>query len=228
MYNVVFLCTCEFRIEFDYLRFLHIQSKFDDYYELRIGQDSCNHWMDCDDNDDRKNKHGEPFTYFQINRPLPEGSKPSLSNGFQSFNDVRGESGTRVTILLSDDAIKGNGSHENISLCVSIMIPNIFTVLAAGFLNEKEVLVPILEKVLEKSPYLAAFYRCCCQDEIDSILFASEKEEREIKIELDHTDASSFDVSDVSLHTGTSFIFFFKKFILCCAFLTKSISRHEC
>jgi hypothetical protein len=131
--------------------------------------------MDCDDG---KSENGQPFTYLQINRPLPEGSKPSLSNGFTNFEDVRGESGTRVTITLSDAAI------------------------AAGFLNEKEVLLPLLEKCLEKSPYHAAFSGCCNQEEIDRILLASQREEKEINSETDNTDVSTFDVSDVANSTG--------------------------
>lgn len=152
--------------------------------------------MDCDEN-----INDGPFTHFRINRPLPEGSKPSLCNGFTKFEDVRGDSGTRVTITLSDAAV------------------------AAGYLEEKEVLVPLLEKFLEKSPYFAVFSGCCGQDETDRIVLASEREEKEINNQIDHLDVSTFDTSDVSNTTG--------KCLAKCpsphsllSTLTKSLCRH--
>jgi hypothetical protein len=120
--------------------------------------------------------HCDFFSHFQINRPLSEGSQPSLDNGFNNFEDVRGESGTRVTITLSQAAI------------------------AAGFLNEKEFLVPLVTRILEKSPYRVAFEGCCSVEECDRIILANSREEMEIEYPTDHSDPLS--VVDSSVHSG--------------------------
>lgn len=91
---------------------------------------------------------------------MDEGSKLSVENGFSSFVDVRGESGTRVTIKLNQEAID------------------------AGFLKEEEILKPLLEKILEKSPYSAVLMNCCDENQIEDLINANKIEEEEnIQIE---------------------------------------------
>ena len=61
------------------------KSKFDDYYEFRIG--------------------GPEFETFTISKPISkEGQLPMPDVGYDQFSDVRGESGTRVMFELNDEA----------------------------------------------------------------------------------------------------------------------------
>lgn len=116
-------------------------------------------------NDDQKQVDSDenPFSKFSISRPMDEGSKPTVENGFNSFADVRGDSGTRVTIKLNEAAIN------------------------AGFLKEEEVLKPLLEKILEKSPYSAVLMKCCNQNQIEELINANKIEEEE-NIEIEKRD----------------------------------------
>ena len=69
---------------------------------------------------------------FEIARPMGEGDKPTADNGFDRFEDVRGDSGTRVTIVVNDEFVR------------------------AGMLNEDK-LKPLLTKIFETSEYTLAF-----------------------------------------------------------------------
>ena len=76
----------------------------------------------------------ESYEYdsFRIVRPMDEGVKPTAATGFGRFEDVRGESGTRVTFLANQSAVE------------------------AGLLQEDR-LRPILTKIFETSQYTIAF-----------------------------------------------------------------------
>lgn len=115
------------------------QSKFDEYYVFKLSSDN-------------------DFSSFDIMRPMSEGTLPSAQNGFDKFTDVRGESGTRITIKLNDDAI------------------------AAGILNEAEILKPMLTKFLESSPYSVVLENCCIDEkEKVDLINASQREIEEIE-----------------------------------------------
>jgi len=142
------------------LLLIFFQSRFDDYYELEVGSK-------FEANDLSSNSSPQSWTHFRISRPLGEGVKPTVQTGFNKFEDVRGESGTRLSITLNEDAV------------------------AAGFLQEEIVLKPLLEKILEKSPYSVAFASCSTQDEIQSIIDASRKEEDELLAENQQGDGET-------------------------------------
>ena len=72
-----------------------------------------------------------------IMRPMKEGMVPTTTNGYDQFTDVRGDSGTKITIHLNNAAI------------------------AAGLLNQDSTLKPLLTKFLESSPYIKVLEDCC-------------------------------------------------------------------
>ena len=74
----------------------------------------------------------EAFEDFCITRPMAERGELSVANGYDKFEDVRGESGTRITVRLNDAAI------------------------AHGLLDENK-LKPIFIKILETTQYSVAF-----------------------------------------------------------------------
>jgi hypothetical protein len=74
----------------------------------------------------------EAFEEFCITRPMAERGELSVLNGYDKFEDVRGDSGTRITIRLNDAAI------------------------AQGLLDENK-LKPIFIKILETTQYSVAF-----------------------------------------------------------------------
>jgi hypothetical protein len=117
-----------------------------------------------------------PFSKFTISRPMDEGSKLTVENGFNSFVDVRGDSGTRITIKLNQEAID------------------------AGFLKEEEVLKPLLEKILEKSPYSAVLMKCCEENQIDDLINANKIEEEE-NAQLEKQDNVDDDDEEMNVDT---------------------------
>lgn len=126
-------CTLATKIE------IGTKSKFDDYYVFQLSKD-------------------DSFSSFKIMRPMEEGAIPTVPNGYGKFTDVRGESGTRITIHLNQDAI------------------------AAGILDSSEkFLKPLLTKFLESSPYSVVMEDCCEDHERMDIINASQKEMDEIK-----------------------------------------------
>jgi hypothetical protein len=54
----------------------------------------------------------EPFAQFSIVRPMHEGVRPTADNGFVAFEDLRGDSGTKVTIHLNEQAVKAGLTDE--------------------------------------------------------------------------------------------------------------------
>jgi hypothetical protein len=93
------------------------KARFDDYYEFEVGNVL---------------KSQSDFTDFCIARPMEEGIRPTTHNGFDKFQDVRGDSGTRVTIVLKDSLVN------------------------AGWLDEDK-LRPIFTNVFKSSQYTVAF-----------------------------------------------------------------------
>lgn len=96
------------------------KSKFDDYYVFEVGVLS--------DSQTTESATEE----FRICRPREEGTILRAEEGFDQFEDIRGESGTCVTIRLNKDAK------------------------SAGLLNEEK-LKPIFLKIVETTQYRVAF-----------------------------------------------------------------------
>lgn len=86
--------------------------------------------------------------------------RPTADNGYGAFEDVRGESGTRVTIRLNQHAIH------------------------AGLLDEDK-LRPIFAKILETSQYSVAF---SSDEDAQAIIDASKREEDATMAALDNKD----------------------------------------
>jgi hypothetical protein len=112
------------------------KSKFDDYYEFEVGLLS-----------DAQNVE-TAFQEFCITRPREEGAELTVENGFDQFQDIRGDSGTCVTIRLNQDAVD------------------------AGLLDEDK-LKPIFQKIIETTQYTVAL---SSDDSAQAIIEASEKE----------------------------------------------------
>jgi Protein of unknown function (DUF2009) len=101
------------------------KSKFDDYYEFEVGLlDSANAATPSPDH--------HVLDEFCITRPREEGLQLTVEHGFDQFQNVRGESGTCVTIRLNEQAI------------------------AAGLLDEDK-LKPMFLKIVETTQYTVAF-----------------------------------------------------------------------
>jgi hypothetical protein len=98
------------------------KSKFDDYYEFELGQMSESVAVEA-----------TAFEEFCIVRPREEGTELSVQTGFDRFQDVRGDSGTCVTLHLNQAAKE------------------------AGLLDEQAVLKPMLLKIVETTQYTVAF-----------------------------------------------------------------------
>merc|ERR1740124_2150851 len=138
------------------------KAKFDDYYEFKLHRNQDTPPPDTDPTDPPPKKSPTTpttsnYTHFTLTRPMKEGIKPTSANGHDKFADVRGESGTRVTLTLSDAAV------------------------AAGFLEEERVLRPLLEKILETSEYNVALEGCCGERERLELIDASRKEMEEME-----------------------------------------------
>jgi hypothetical protein len=112
------------------------KSKFDDYYEFEVGLLS-----------DAQNVE-TAFEKFCITRPREEGAELTVENGFDQFQDIRGDSGTCVTIRLNQDAVD------------------------AGLLDEDK-LKPIFQKIIETTQYTVALSSDDCAH---AIIEESEKE----------------------------------------------------
>ena len=121
------------------------KSKFDDYYEFQVAPISTT-----------MNNPTEQYDKFTITRPMEEGSRPTLHNGFTHFSDIRGDSGTKVVITLNSKAIE------------------------AGFLEEQNVLKPFFSKILETSQYSVAFSTDDTKS-VKAIIQASDEEDRDME-----------------------------------------------
>jgi len=141
------------------------KAKFDDYYEFKLHKNQnstptpTTSATNTNPNGSSKKQTSTPsnYTHFTLTRPMKEGIKPTSINGYNKFTDVRGESGTRVTLTLSEAAI------------------------SAGFLEEERVLRPLLTKILETSQYNVALADCCSEKERDELIDASRKEVEEVE-----------------------------------------------
>ena len=138
------------------------QSKFDDYYVFKLPAKSGNNDLEKlssarGTRTDTITTGENIFSHFSITRPMEEGTAPSIENGFDAFDDVRGDSGTRVTIKLNQAAID------------------------AGFLKEEEVLKPLLGKFLQASPYTVILDKCCTDEQRKEIVEATAREQDDSK-----------------------------------------------
>ena len=130
-----------------------LQSRFDDYYVFELSNESA-------------------FSSFKIMRPMKEGMVPTTTNGYDQFTDVRGDSGTKITIHLNNAAI------------------------AAGLLNQDSTLKPLLTKFLESSPYSMVLEDCCVNEsERRHIIAASQTEIDEIETNHESEEDYELDVT---------------------------------
>jgi hypothetical protein len=126
-----------------------LQSKFDDYYEFQLGHTPIDTSSNGDDN---------LWNHFKITRPMDEGTQPGLHNGYTGLADLRGSSGTSVTLYLqpkykewtTDDGVKN-------------------------------ILLPMVTKILETTPYTFVLDGIVSKDEAQALLQASEKEAETIQ-----------------------------------------------
>lgn len=141
------------------------KSKHDDYYEFEVGLLSEDQSLESATEE------------FCIRRPREEGAALTVENGFDKFEDVRGESGTCVTIRLNDEAV------------------------AAGLLDEAK-LKPIFLKIFETSQYTIAF---SSDGQAEKIIAASELELHAIKeiTEAEHEEDPLDAVADIKLESGS-------------------------
>ena len=131
------------------------QSKFDEYYTFELKSTYDEKDMSIQS---QQNSHAmSNYSHFCISRPMVEGISPTATNGFHNFTDVRGDSGTRVTLHLNSHAVE------------------------AGFLDQENVLRPILEKILEQSPYSVVLEDCCSEEERKRIIDSNREEEEDTK-----------------------------------------------
>jgi len=144
------------------------KSKFDDYYVFKLPSDSK---TSAGTGTVRANR----FSHFSISRPMDEGVKPSVENGFGKLTDIRGDSGTRVTITLNQSAVQ------------------------AGFLKEEEVLKPMLEKFLEASPYRVVLDKCCTEEQRMEIIDASQKERDDFEQMQQNAESDDEEFDDISV-----------------------------
>ena len=104
---------------------------------------------------------------------MKEGSIPTTHNGYDKFQDVRGESGTRITIVLKD------------------------TLVDAGWLDHDK-LKPILTKVFETSQYTVAF---SSDKDAGDIIEASNREDDELRV-FDADDSEAIVEEPVASNEG--------------------------
>mmetsp|Transcript_6381 Transcript_6381/g.14209 ORF Transcript_6381/g.14209 Transcript_6381/m.14209 type:complete len:897 (-) Transcript_6381:120-2810(-) len=137
------------------------KSKFDDLYEFSVGL--------LADGDDPKTA----FDSFRIRRPKEEGSKLTVEDGYDQFQDVRGDSGTCITIRLNEAAV------------------------AEGLLDEAK-LKEIFLVLLETTQYTVAFSK---DGQAEEIIQASAKEQEALaELEMPKKDVDALEaVADIEL-----------------------------
>ena len=158
---------------------LQLKSKFDEYYtfELKSSYDE----QDMSIHSEEDSNAMSNYSHFRISRPMGEGVSPTSTNGYHQFTDVRGDSGTRVTIFLNAQAVE------------------------AGFLDQENVLMPSLQKILEQSPYSVVLEGCCDNEERMRIIDANREEEEDTKAMMarnEGEDKEEFDDGDSMMGSG--------------------------
>lgn len=140
------------------------KSKHDDLYEFEVG-------LLADEQDPET-----AFDSFRIRRPRAEGSQLSVETGYDQFQDVRGDSGTCITIRLNKSAI------------------------AEGLLDESVVKKKFLH-IVEATQYTVAF---SSDGQAEEIIQASAKEALAIaELEKPQSDADALEaVADLELESG--------------------------
>jgi hypothetical protein len=147
-------------------------------YEFEVGGASSQTDTDTTSTPAPARSTGSSYTHFTVTRPLDEGTVPTAENGYGKFEDVRGESGTRVTIDLSPAALE------------------------FGVLDEDK-LKPILVKIFETSQYRCAF---SSEEDAQAMIDASkeealdrervQKEEESMNLDDDDVDGGGVAVSE--------------------------------
>lgn len=128
------------------------KSKFDDYYEFSYGQtpqttESC-------------------YSHFTIARAMDEGTLPTVETGHARFEDVRGESGTRVTIY-------GEFNEEEIRpLVAKIMATSQYTVAFGGDQENDASIIDASKIEQEARAILATAEPASAVDDEDDLLEA--------------------------------------------------------
>jgi hypothetical protein len=134
--------------------FFRPKSKFDDYYEFELGRTPNN------DKNNRQNGNSDDselsvWKEFTIIRPMEEGQMPCLATGYTALADVRGSSGTSVTLYLQPQ-------YQHWTTPQGV----------------RDVLLPMLTKILETTPYTLVVEGIVSPQEAQALLEASENEEQ--------------------------------------------------
>lgn len=150
-----------------------VQSQFDDYYEFELGRTPNNvkrHEQEEEEQQRRRTESGgcgdaplpsssaaaSYWRDFHIVRPFPEGTVPgTASTGMGGLADVRGTSGTSVTLYLQP-------AHHDL-------------------LETETVLLPLVTSILETTPYTFAVEGILPPEEAAALLHESEVEEETIR-----------------------------------------------
>ena len=119
---------------------------------------------------DNDSSNDDCFAQFSIVRPMDEGVRPTVENGFNAFEHLRGDCGTRVTIRLNEKAVE------------------------AGLLVEDN-LKPIFAKIFETSQYTVAF---SSDEEAQDIIDASRKEDEDAVASKNEDEVEPLDASAVN------------------------------
>ena len=159
------------------------KSKHDDYYEFQLG------YYDTNDHDTMDHNNADRSTArlseFCITRPHPEGFELTVENGLDQFDQIRGDSGTCVSIRLNPAAI------------------------AAGLLEEDKVLKPLFLKIVETTQYTVAFSsdeqgaRAIVEASVREREFLKQLEQETNNEDNDDTQLPSNGVADMDLGSST-------------------------
>jgi hypothetical protein len=136
------------------------KSKFDDYYEAEIGVHSAEQNFET------------AFDEFRIVRPRDEGIELTVEEGFDQFQDLRGESGTSVTMRLNPEAI------------------------AEGFLDEAK-LKSIFLKIVETTQYTVAF--SSDEEAVDIVNASAIERKTRQALEMESTEIDLDAVADMEI-----------------------------
>ena len=147
------------------------KAKHDEYYEFEVGQvhhpTTPNGTVHAVDHEDATSL----LERFCIRRPYPEGVALTAETGFDQFQDVRGDSGTCVTLYLNDEAI------------------------ASGLLDETT-LRPLFLHLLQTTQYTVAF---SSDDSATAIIEASGHEQLAMEVLLQEPEDPLDAVADMDL-----------------------------
>lgn len=174
----------------------NIQSKFDDYYEFQVGQCFDEETNDIQNKNDRKEESVENnndtvadgetsavssshWKEFIIRRPMAEGVVPSVKTGMTNLTDVRGSSGTSVTLYLHPSVTEELLSVKSTTTVGSAVPESLDGDAEAlvGIDDAHQVLLSHITKILETTQYTFAIQGVIPSLEEQAIIEASERED---------------------------------------------------